>query len=309
MSEQAPDLRVRVGPMELKNPVMAASGTFGYGQEFAELFDPALLGGIIVKGLSLKPRAGNPPPRIVETPCGMLNAIGLANVGLERFLGEKLPWLQALDTAVVVNIYGHSVSEYGELAGALRGVDGIDALEVNISCPNVEQGGMAFGTDPDASARVTEAVLDRSDKPVIVKLSPNVTDIREPARAVEQAGAHAISLINTITGMVVDVETHTPMLAHVTGGLSGPAIRPVAVRMVHEVVSTVGIPVIGGGGIMTARDAMEFLITGACAVEVGTASFVDPRATLEILDDLRDFCRNRGIPRVRDVIGTLKLEG
>jgi dihydroorotate dehydrogenase (NAD+) catalytic subunit len=308
MNEHAPDLRVHVGPLELKNPVMAASGTFGYGQEYADLFDPSLLGGIIVKGLSLKPRSGNPPPRIVETPCGMLNAIGLANVGLERFLGEKLPWLQALDTVVVVNIYGHSVSEYGELAGALRGVEGIDALEVNISCPNVEQGGMAFGTDPDASARVTEAVLSRSDKPVIVKLSPNVTDIREPARAVERAGAHALSLINTITGMVVDVETRSPVLANVTGGLSGPAIRPVAVRMVHEVVSSVDIPVIGGGGIMTGRDALEFLITGACAVEVGTASFVDPRATLEIADGIQNFCRDRGVQRVRDVIGTLKLE-
>jgi dihydroorotate dehydrogenase (NAD+) catalytic subunit len=308
MNEHAPDLRVHVGPLELKNPVMAASGTFGYGQEYADLFDPSLLGGIIVKGLSLKPRSGNPPPRIVETPCGMLNAIGLANVGLERFLGEKLPWLQALDTVVVVNIYGHSVSEYGELAGALRGVEGIDALELNISCPNVEQGGMAFGTDPYASARVTETVLSRSDKPVIVKLSPNVTDIREPARAVERAGAHALSLINTITGMVVDVETRSPVLANVTGGLSGPAIRPVAVRMVHEVISSVSIPVIGGGGIMTGRDALEFLITGACAVEVGTASFVDSRATLEIVDGIQDFCRDRGIQRVRDVIGTLKLE-
>ena len=308
MSEQTPDLRVQVGPLALKNPVLAASGTFGYGREFAELFDPALLGGVIVKGLSLKPRPGNPPPRIVETPCGMLNAIGLANVGLERFLDEKLPWLRALDTVVVVNIYGHSVSEYGELAGALRDVDGIDALEVNISCPNVEQGGMAFGTDPDASARVTETVLARSDKPVIVKLSPNVTDIREPARAVERAGAHAISLINTITGMVVDVESRTPMLANVTGGLSGPAIRPVAVRMVHEVVSSVGIPVIGGGGIMTARDALEFLITGACAVEVGTASFVNPRATLEIVDGIRAFCRDRRIQRLREVIGTLTFK-
>ena len=308
MSEQPPDLRVQVGPLVLKNPVLAASGTFGYGQEFSKLFDPALLGGIIVKGLSLKPRPGNPPPRIVETPCGMLNAIGLANVGLDGFLGEKLPWLRALDTAVLVNIYGHSVAEYGELAGALRGVAGIDALEVNISCPNVEQGGMAFGTDPDASARVTEAVLARSDKPVIIKLSPNVTDIREPARAVERAGAHAISLINTITGMVVDVETRTPMLANITGGLSGPAIRPIAVRMVHEAVSSVGIPVIGGGGIMTARDALEFLITGACAVEVGTASFANPRATVEILDDLRSFCLDRGIVRIRDVIGTLKAE-
>lgn len=305
MNEVYPDLSVSVGPLRLKNPVMTASGTFGYGREFEPLFDPALLGGIIVKGLSLEPRAGNPPPRIVETPCGMLNAIGLANLGVERFLREKLPWLRALDTVVVVNIYGHSIQEYADVAGALRGVDGIDALEVNISCPNVEQGGMAFGTDPDASARVTEKVLAASDKPVIVKLSPNVTDIRKPALAVEKAGAHAVSLINTLTGMVVDVETRTPVLANVKGGLSGPAIRPVAVRMVHEVVEVLSIPVIGVGGIMTGRDALEFLITGARAVQVGTAGFVNPRATVTILDELVEFCRNRGIARLKDLIGTL----
>ncbi len=306
MKDDYSDLSVRVGPLHLKNPVLAASGTFGYGREFEPLFDPALLGGIVVKGLSLKPRDGNPPPRIVETPCGMLNAIGLANLGVDRFLEEKLPWLQSLDTAVVVNIYGHSVEEYGEVAGALRGVHGIDALEVNISCPNVKQGGMAFGTDPAASARVTEAVLSKSDKPVIVKLSPNVTDIRESALAVEKAGAHALSLINTITGMVVDVENRRPVLANVKGGLSGPAIRPVAVRMVHEVVESVSIPVIGVGGIVTAKDALEFLITGARAVEVGTAGFVDPLATLKVVQGLEAFCRSRGIEKVEDLIGTLK---
>jgi len=309
MHDMEPDLSVRVGPLRLKNPVLAASGTFGYGQEYQPLFDPSLLGGIVVKGLSLHPRAGNPPPRIVETPCGMLNAIGLANIGVERFLREKLPRLRGLDTAVVANIYGHSVEDYGEVAGALRGVEGIDALEVNISCPNVRQGGMAFCTDPAASARVTETVLARSDKPVIVKLSPNVTDIREPAAAVERAGAHALSLINTLTGMVVDVETRRPVLANVKGGLSGPAIRPVAVRMVHEVVEAVGIPVIGVGGIATGRDALEFLITGARAVEVGTAGFADPRATVRILEDLRGFCRSRGIERLETVIGTLRTDG
>ncbi len=305
MNEANPDLSVSVGPLRLKNPVMAASGTFGYGREFEPLFAPALLGGIILKGLSLEPMAGNPPPRIVETPCGMLNAVGLANIGVDRFLKEKLPWLQDLDTLVVVNIYGHSIEEYGELAGALRGVDGIDALEVNISCPNVEQGGMAFGTDPSASARVTEKVLSASDKPVIVKLSPNVTDIRKPALAVENAGAHALSLINTITGMVVDVESRRPVLANVKGGLSGPAIRPVAVRMVHEVVESVGIPVIGVGGIMTGRDALEFLITGARAVQVGTAGFVNPLAAPTILNELVEFCRNKGIARLDSLIGTL----
>lgn len=308
MKEASPDLSVRIGPLRLKNPVLAASGTFGYGREFEPLFDPGRLGGIVVKGLSLRPRSGNPPPRIVETPCGMLNAIGLANVGVERFVEEKLPWLRRLDTVVVANIYAHSVEEYGEVAGALRGVDGVDALEVNISCPNVRQGGMAFGTDPAASARVTETVLRQSDKPVIVKLSPNVTDIREPARAVERAGAHALSLINTITAMVVDVETRRPVLANVKGGLSGPAIRPVAVRMVYEVLEAVTLPVIGVGGIVTPRDALEFLITGARAVEVGTASFVDPLATLHVLEGLKDFCRSHGVARVTDLIGSLRTD-
>ncbi len=304
-----PDLSVNVGPLRLKNPVLAASGTFGYGREYEELFDPCILGGMVVKGLSLKPRAGNPPPRIVETPCGMLNAIGLANVGVDRFLKEKLPGLSGLDTVIIANIYGHSVEEYGDVAGALRGVEGVHALEVNISCPNVARGGMAFGTDPDASARVTEIVLARSDKPVIVKLSPNVTDIREPARAVESAGAHAVSLINTLTGMVVDVERRRPVLANVTGGLSGPAIRPVAVRMVHEVVNAVSIPVIGGGGIVSARDALEFLITGARAVEVGTASFVDPMILPKIIEDLKTFLKAQGTARLEDLIGTLRVGG
>lgn len=301
----SPDLTVRLGPLTLKNPVMTASGTFGYGRDFELLFDPAVLGGIIVKGLSLEPKAGNPPPRIAETPCGMLNSIGLANIGVDRFLKEKLPGLRDLDTVVVVNIYGQSLEEYYSVARALRGVDGIDAIEVNISCPNVEQGGMAFGTDPDSAARVTEKVLVGSDKPVIVKLSPNVTDIRKPAMAVEKAGAHAVSLINTLTGMVVDVETRRPVLANVKGGLSGPAIRPVAVRMVHEVVGVLRIPVIGVGGITSGRDALEFLITGARAVQVGTAGFVDPLTTLTILDELDQFCRNKGIARLEDLIGTL----
>jgi dihydroorotate dehydrogenase (NAD+) catalytic subunit len=302
-----PDLSVSVGPLRLKNPVLAASGTFGYGSEFEALFDPALLGGIIVKGLSLEPMAGNPPPRIVETPCGILNSIGLANIGVERFVEEKLPLLRRLDTVVVANIYGHTSKDYEELARTLRGVDGIDALEVNISCPNVEQGGMAFGTDPDVSARVTEKVLAASDKPVIVKLSPNVTDIRKPALAVEGAGAHAVSLINTLTGMAVDVETRRPVLANVKGGLSGPAIRPVALRMVYETVGVLRIPVIGVGGIMTANDALQFLITGARAVQVGTAGFVNPLTAPTILSDMAEFCRERGIPRLKDLIGTLAV--
>ena len=300
------DMKVTIGSLELKNPVLTASGTFGYGREFSPLVDLNLLGGIVVKGLSLKPMSGNPPPRIVETPCGMLNAIGLANVGLEIFLKEKVPWLQGLDTAVVVNIYGHSIDEYSAVAEGLRGVEGISAIEVNISCPNVECGGMAFGTDPDVSARVTEAVLKKSDKPVIVKLSPNVTDIRAVARAVEKAGANAISLINTLTGMAIDIDRRVPKLANISGGLSGPAIRPVAVYMVYQVVRTVHIPVIGGGGIMDYRDALEFLIAGAHAVQVGTANFVNPGVSMDIIEGIRKFCTDRGIDRIQDIIGSLR---
>ena len=301
-----PDLAVQIGPLKLKNPVLTASGTFGYGQEFSSLMDPNLLGGIVVKGISLKPMEGNPPPRIVETPCGMLNAIGLANVGLEAFLSEKLPWLQELDTCVIVNIYGHSLDEYGAVAAGLKGVRGISALEVNISCPNVEQGGMAFGTDPDMAARVTERVLKETDKPVIVKLSPNVTDIRKIAKAVEKAGAHALSLINTLTGMAIDVESRMPKLANGSGGLSGPAIRPVAVHMVHQVVRTVNIPVIGMGGILEPRDALEFLIAGAGAIQVGTANFINPRAALNIINGLETFLSEHGINSINDIIGSLK---
>ena len=300
-----PDLRVKLGPLELKNPVMTASGTFGYGREFEGLVDLNLLGAIIVKGLSLEPKAGNPPPRIVETPCGMLNAIGLANIGLEAFMKEKQPWLQSLDTEVIVNIYGHSIDEYGELANALKGVDGISALEVNISCPNVECGGMVFGKDPDVSAKVTERVVKNTDKPVVVKLSPNVTDIRLVAKAVEEAGAHALSLINTLTGMAIDIESRRPKLANISGGLSGPAIRPIAVYMVHQVVKTVDIPVIGVGGIMEHKDALEFLIAGARAIEVGTANFVNPRATLDILEGISNFCEEKEITNIDELIGSL----
>jgi len=302
-----PDLRVKIGPIELKNPVLTASGTFGYGKEFSPLIDLDLLGGIVVKGLSLKPRDGNPPPRIVETPCGMLNAIGLANVGLESFLKEKLPWLQGLNTAVIVNIYGHTLEEYGAVAAGLRGVKGISAIEVNISCPNVEQGGMAFGTDPDIAAKVTERVIKEVDKPVIVKLSPNVTDIRKVAVAVEDAGADALSLTNTLTGMAIDIEKRVPKLANISGGLSGPAIRPVALFMVHQVVKSVKIPVIGVGGITDYRDALEFLIAGARAIQIGTANFVNPMASLDIIEGLRMFCQDKGIDRIEDVIGTLKV--
>lgn len=307
MTSGRPDLSVTLGPLQLKNPVLTASGTFGYGAEFAPLVDLNQLGGLVVKGISLEPMPGNPPPRTAETPCGMLNAIGLANVGVEKFLHEKLPPLQKLDTAVIANIYGHSPAEYAAVAAALSGVEGIAALEVNISCPNVEQGGMAFGTDPDISARVTENVLQNTDKPVIVKLSPNVTDITAIARAVEKAGAHALSLINTLTGMAVDIEIRRPRLANVAGGLSGPAIRPVALHMVYRVVRSVKIPVIGIGGILDHCDALEFLIAGARAVQVGTANFVNPKATLEILNGINQFCADRNIPAIKQLIGSLKL--
>jgi dihydroorotate dehydrogenase (NAD+) catalytic subunit len=249
---------------------------------------------------------GNPPPRIAETPAGMLNSIGLANIGLKSFLEEKMPRLQELKTEVIVNIYGHSMKDYSMLAGKLRGVNGISALEVNISCPNVESGGMAFGTDPDVSARLTEAVLKKSDKPVIVKLTPNVTDITAVARAVEKAGADAVSLINTLTGMAVDIDRKMPKLASVSGGLSGPAIRPVALYMVYRVVQAVSIPVIGIGGIMDYRDALEFLVAGARAVQVGTANFVNSKAAPEVVEGLKNFCIENGIDRIEDIVGSLK---
>ena len=304
----APDLRVDLGPLSLANPVMTASGTFGYGAEFSALVDLRRLGAIVVKGISLAPRPGNPPPRIVETACGMLNAIGLENVGLKRFVSDKMPWLRTLRSPVIVNILGDSVEEYAELAGALSAVPGISGLEVNISCPNVKKGGVAFGTVPDMAAAVTRAVRAASDLPLIVKLSPNVTDIVAMARAVADNGADAISLINTLIGMAIDVRTRRPRLANVIGGLSGPAVKPVALRMVWQVASAVRIPVIGIGGIGTAEDAIEFLLAGASAVQVGTANFYNPAASMDILDGLAAWLREQGETSVRAVIGTLRLE-
>ncbi len=308
MASMIPDLTTHIGPLDLQNPVIAASGTFGYGLEFEPLVDLNLLGAVVVKGLSLKPMAGNPPPRIVETPGGMLNAIGLANIGLEAFLRDKLPRLRKFTTPIIVNIYGHHTDEYGELASELRGVEGVSALEVNISCPNVECGGMAFGIDPATSARVTETVVKNTDKPVIVKLSPNVTDIKTVAKAVEGAGAHALSLINTLTGMAIDVESRRPKLANIVGGLSGPAIKPIALYMVYQVARTVKIPVIGMGGIMDHRDAIEFLMVGARAVEIGTANFVNPRVTLEVIEGIRNYCVENGIRQIGEIVGSLRTE-
>ena len=304
--ENKADLNVNIGKIELKNPVMTASGTFGYAREFENLIDLNRLGAIIVKGLSLKPSMGNPPPRIVETPCGMLNAIGLENVGFTSFVEEKLQFLKELSTPVFINIYGKNVKEYAELASRIDDIEEIAGIEVNISCPNVKAGGVAFGTDPDAACKVVKAVRGNTGKPLMVKLTPNVTDITLIARSVEDAGADSISLINTITGMVIDIETRRPKLANITGGLSGPAIKPVALRMVWQVVQKVNIPVIGVGGIMTAEDALEFLIAGAVAVQIGTANLINPHATIDIIEGIEAFLIKRNIPRITDIIGTLQ---
>jgi dihydroorotate dehydrogenase (NAD+) catalytic subunit len=292
--------------MTLKNPVLTASGTFGYAREFETYVNLNRLGAIIVKGLSLEPSAGNPPPRIVETPCGMLNAIGLENVGLEDFVAEKLPFLSRLKTPVFVNIYGQTVEAYAELAQRIDALDPVAGIEVNISCPNVKAGGVAFGIDPEMAAAVVRAVRKHTRKLLMVKLSPNVTDIVEIALRAEGEGADALSLINTITGMVIDIETRRPKLANITGGLSGPAIRPVALRMVWQVCQKVNVPVVGVGGIMTAEDAIEFFIAGATAVQVGTANFVNPRASMDILEGIERYLRDEGIRRLTDLIGTLK---
>ena len=302
-------MAVAIGSLRLKNPVMTASGTFGYGEEYAPYVDLNRLGAVVVKGLSLEPRAGNPPPRIMETPCGMLNAVGLQNIGVKAFIREKLPFLRDHDVAVVANIFGESVEQYAAVAELLGRAEGVHALEVNISCPNVKRGGVAFGTDPDMAAEVTRAVKAATGLPAIVKLTPNVTDIAGIAAAVEAAGADAVSLINTLTGMSVDIERRVPHLRNVTGGLSGPAIRPVALRMVWQVARRVSIPVIGLGGIMTARDALEFLIAGARAVQVGTAHFVQPCACEEVLSGIEAYLERHGIEDVNDVIGSLKIEG
>jgi dihydroorotate dehydrogenase (NAD+) catalytic subunit len=302
-------MAVAIGTLNLKNPVMTASGTFGYGEEYASYIDLNRLGAVVVKGLSLAPRAGNPPPRIMETPCGMLNAVGLQNIGVKAFIRDKLPFLRDYDLPVVANIFGESVEEYGSVAALIGRARGVHALEVNISCPNVKKGGVAFGTNPDMAAEVTRIVKASTDLPVIVKLTPNVTDIAAIAASVEAAGADAISLINTLTGMSVDIERRIPHLSNVTGGLSGPAIRPVALRMVWQVVRRVSIPVIGLGGIMTARDALEFLIVGARAVQVGTAQFVYPHACMDVLAGIEAYLERHRIDDIHDVIGSLEIEG
>ncbi len=303
-----PNMAVSIGGgIVLKNPVMTASGTFGYGEEFSSHIDLSRLGGIVVKGLSLRPRAGNRPPRIMETSAGMLNAIGLENVGVEAFIAEKMKFLRTLGTAIVANIFGDTPKEYGSVAERLNDVEGVTALEVNISCPNVKTGGVDLGADPVMAGKVTRIVRKATDLPIIVKLTPNVTDIGVVARSVEEAGADALSLINTLKGMSVDIESRRPHLGNITGGLSGPAVKPVALRMVWEAVRAVSIPVIGIGGIMNHEDALEFLITGASAVQVGTANFINPAATIDIIEGMERWLENRGIADVNQIVGTLDL--
>ena len=300
-------LAVEFGPLRLANPVLVASGTFGYASELAGLVDVARLGGIVTKTVTVKPRPGNPPARIVETPAGMLNAIGLQNVGIDRFVTEKLPYLAGLDPVVLVSIMGYTTGEFVALAERLDGLPGVDGLELNLSCPNVAYsaggGARMFAHDPELTAEAVRAVRAVTSLPVIAKLGPDVADIAAIGRAAEDAGADALAVMNTIPGMVIDIERRRPVLANVTGGLSGPAIRPLAVRLTYQLASAVDIPVVGIGGIIDHRDALQFLLAGASAVQVGTATFTNPRAALEVLDGLDGYFRDTGVERIADLIG------
>jgi dihydroorotate dehydrogenase (NAD+) catalytic subunit len=299
------DLSVQIGSLRLANPVIAASGCFGYGVEYAHAVDLSSLGGVAVKGLFLKERAGHPPERIVETPAGMLNAIGLQGIGVHRFIREKLPELRELRATVIVNICGSTIEEYVELASVLSDVEGVAALELNISCPNIKEGGITFGCSLPGTFDVVSAVRKVTPLPIIPKLTPNVTDVASFARRAEEAGADAVSLVNTFLAMAIDVETRRPRLSNIVGGLSGPAIRPIAVRMVYECRRAVRIPIIGMGGIATASDALEFIIAGANAVQVGTANFVDPFIWRKLLAGIEEYMERHDIARVADLVGTI----
>lgn len=301
-----PDLSVEIAGIKMRNPVMTASGTFGYGEEYSAYLDLESLGAIVTKGLSLAPRAGNPMPRIIETPGGMLNAIGLQNVGIDAFIEKKIPYLRNVNTPVIVNFFGNTVDEYAELAGRLDVVPEVAAVEINISCPNVKHGGIAFGAEPEAAFSVVKAVRESTIKPLIVKLSPNVTDIVEMAQACADADADALSLINTLTGMAIDLKKRKPVLANVTGGLSGPAVKPIALRMVWQVARAVNLPVIGIGGITSATDALEFLLAGATAVQIGTANFISPGIAQKIVLDMERYLVENGIKDVKEMIGVLE---
>jgi dihydroorotate dehydrogenase (NAD+) catalytic subunit len=300
-------LAIEIAGIKFHNPVMGASGTFGYGLEFAELIDLNRLGGFATKGLSARPLPGNPPPRIVETHGGMLNAIGLQNVGARAFIEKKLPLLRRFDTRVIANLFGHSDDDYLEAIQILNDGEGIAAYELNISCPNVREGGTVIGNSPTAAARLTEKARRAASRPLIVKLSPNVTDVALLARAIAQAGADSLSLINTIVGTSIDVNTRRPRLAYGTGGLSGPAIRPIAVRMVHEVAGAVDLPLIGIGGIASTTDALEFIIAGATAVQIGTANYYDPTVTLKVVEGLSAYCDQHKLDRLGSISGSLSL--
>lgn len=300
-------LNVDLNGLELQNPVMTASGTFGYGGEFWQLTDLNAIGAIIVKGISLKPAEGNPPPRVVETAAGMLNAIGLENIGFDAFVKERLPFLRKLNTKTIVNIYGTEIAHYGELARKFDEVEGVYGVEINISCPNVKCGGAAFGSNPKMAEDVVKAVRQNTSKFVMVKLSPNVTDIVPIALACEAAGANALSLINTLVGMAIDARTRKPLLANITGGLSGPAIKPVALRFVWQAARAVKIPVVGVGGIATAEDVLEFMIAGARAVQIGMASFVKPDTANAVLSGLLTFMQTYGITDINEIVGTLDV--
>lgn len=297
--------RITLGGLEMKNPVTTASGTFASGREYAQFFDVSRLGAITTKGVSLNGWQGNDTPRIAETPSGMLNSIGLQNPGVEAFVQKDLPWLIEQDTKVIVNVSGHSVAEYQAVVEALDAHAGIDAYEINISCPNVDCGGLTFGTDPKVAAEVVGACRAKTSRPLIVKLTPNVTDITEIARAVEAAGADAVSLINTLLGMAIDPYKRKPILARVVGGLSGPAVKPVALRMVWQVHQAVNIPILGMGGITSGLDAIEFMLAGASAVAVGTANFIDPQAALAVASGIEEFCATQGVSDVNELIGAL----
>ena len=300
------NLSVEIAGIQFQNPVLTASGTFGYGLEYTDFIDLNLLGGIVVKGLSIKPSHGNSPPRMVETASGMLNAIGLQNIGVEVFINEKLPLLKKFNANIIVNFFGDTQDEYVLAAERLNDVTEIAALEMNISCPNVEKGGMTFGTDPKITEELVRKVRKVTSSPLIVKLSPNVTDIVVMAKAAVNGGADALSIINTLLGMAIDIKTRCPMLANVTGGLSGPAIKPVALRMVWQVAKAVDIPIIGIGGIMNAQDALEFIIAGATAVQVGTANFIDPSISVKIIEGIKNYCQKDKIGDIKDLIGTLR---
>jgi dihydroorotate dehydrogenase (NAD+) catalytic subunit len=303
-----PRIDTTIAGIHFQNPVLTASGTFGYGQEFAHLIDLNKLGGIVVKGISAEPMAGNPPPRIYETDSGMLNAIGLQNVGARKFLEDKLPFLRTLKARCLVNVFGYSTEDYVRCIEILNGGEGIDAYELNISCPNTRAGGMIYGNDPKLTEEVVAASKKAARYPVMVKLSPNVTDITLTARAAEAAGADALSLVNTFVGMAIDVETRTPRISNVTAGLSGPAIKPVAVRMVYQVARAVKIPIVGIGGISTPEDALEFIIAGAQAVQVGTANFYAPDTALRVVEGIRDHCRRKRL-HLAGLVGSLKVPG